>query len=70
MVKKQPYPPVDRKKLLPKDKKLLEWLEKGGRPGGYEDFLKLLDLAVRTPPFKLKSSRVSRKRSDKVKNQT
>lgn len=32
--------------LLPKDKKLLEWLEQGGRPGGDEDFEKLLDKIV------------------------
>ena len=59
MTKKQSYPPVDKSKLLPKDKKILKWLEKGGRPGGYEDFEKLLDLAIHTPPFKLKSSHAS-----------
>ena len=33
MTKKQSYPPVDKSKLLPKDKKIRKWLEKGGRPG-------------------------------------
>ncbi len=70
MTKQQPYPPIDTAKLLPKDKKLLEWLEKDGRPGGEEDFLNLLKLAVRTPPFKLKSSQASHKRPDGAKDRT
>jgi hypothetical protein len=68
MAKKRSYPPVDKKKLLPKDKKLLEWLEKGGRPGGYEDFLKLLKLAS-TPLPKQKSSKASHKRSRRSRKQ-
>ncbi len=67
MTKKQPYPPIDKKKLLPKDRKIREWLEKGGRPGGYEDFLKLVKSAATTPASKLKPERVSRKRADKAK---
>ncbi len=43
------------KQLLPKDIKLLEWLEKGGRPGGDEDFLKLLKLASTPLPKQVSS---------------
>jgi hypothetical protein len=70
MKKGQPYPPVDKKKLLPKDRKVREWLEKGGRPGAYEDFLKLVELAATTPASKLKPSKASRKRSDEANPQT
>src|SRR5947209_13428093 len=51
---KKILPKMKTKQLLPKDIKLLEWLEKGGRPGGDEDFLKLLKL-VSTPLPKQKS---------------
>lgn len=35
------------KKLLPKDKKLREFLKKGGRIGAKEDFLELLKRAAK-----------------------
>lgn len=69
MAIKQFYPPVDKSKLLPKDKKIRKWLEKGGRPGGYEDFLKLLKL-VSTPLPKQKSSKASHQRSGEAKDRT
>jgi hypothetical protein len=43
---KRILPKMKMEQLLPKDKKLLEWLEQGGRPGGDEDFEKLLDKIV------------------------
>ena len=35
-----------KKKLQPKDKKLLEWVKKGGREGAKKDFLSLLKQAA------------------------
>ncbi len=48
MVKKRKLFPIDKKRLLPKDIELLEWLDRGGRPGGDEDFEKLLDRVAHT----------------------
>ena len=66
---KKILPKMKTKQLLPKDIKLLEWLEKGGRTGGNEDFLKLLKLAS-TPLPKQKYSKASHKRSGEAKDQT
>lgn len=33
---------MKKEKLLPKDKKLKNWLKKGGREGAKQDFLRLL----------------------------
>ena len=64
---KKILPKMKTKQLLPKDIKLLEWLEKGGRPGGDEDFLKLLKLAS-TPLPKQVSSKASNQRSGEAKD--
>ena len=66
---KKILPKMKTKQLLSKDIKLLEWLEKGGRPGGYEDFLKLLKLAS-TPLPKQVSSKASNQRSGEAKDRT
>jgi len=66
---KKILPKMKTKQLLPKDIKLLEWLEKGGRPGGNEDFLKLLKLAS-TPLPKQVSSKASNQRSGEAKDPT
>ena len=66
---KKIFPKMKVKQLLPKDIDHLESLERGEGPT-VEEFEKLIDRAIHTPPFKLKSSRASRKRSGRAKDQS
>lgn len=38
---------MGKKKLLEKDKKLIDYVKKGGRPGAKQDFLALLKKAAK-----------------------
>ena len=70
MTKKRNLFPIDKKRLLPKDSKLLEQLEKREISGEEKDFEKMLDLIATTPVSKLKSAQAARKRSGQAKPNT
>lgn len=70
MAKKSNLFPIDKKRLLPEDSKLLEQLEKGEISGEERDFERMLDVITTTPVSKLKSAQVARKRSGQAKLNT